>query len=131
MDAIVLVKINNCLAEGEARGLKLLIFTQTIKAITLSDLMYVILDLQKKEILWGIIVNKYCPVETNIIIERVYIYKQTTINTFYPSFRMYFNLLTLLVPTTLIMKRAPVFPYRNFGIRCFQLKQNGVTTWNV
>ena len=46
-----------------------------------------------------------------------------TTNPFYPSFRMYFNLLTLLVPTTLIMKRAPVFLYRNLGIRCFQLKQ--------
>ena len=37
----------------------------------------------------------------------------------------YTHTITLLVPTTLIMKRAPVFPYRNFGIRCFQLKQNG------
>ena len=50
---------------------------------------------------------------------------------FYPSFRMYFNLLTLVVCMTLSTCRAPVFPYRNFGIRCFQLKQNGVTTWNV
>ena len=45
--------------------------------------------------------------------------------TFYPSFRMYFNLLTLLVLTTLSTCRAPVFPYRNLGIRCFQLK-----TWS-
>ena len=51
--------------------------------------------------------------------------------TFYPSFRMYFNLLTLVVCMILIMKPAPVFPYRNLGIRCFQLKQNGVATWNV
>ena len=50
---------------------------------------------------------------------------------FYPSFRMYFNLLTLVVSTTLFMKRAPVFLYRNLCIRCFQLKQNGVATWNV
>ena len=50
---------------------------------------------------------------------------------FYPSFRMYFNLLTLVVSMPLSTCRAPVFSYRNFGIRCFQLKQNGVTTWKV
>ena len=55
----------------------------------------------------------------------------TVEGSFYPSFRMYFNLLTLLVCMTLSTCRAPVFPYRNFGIRCFQLKQNGVTTRNV
>ena len=48
-----------------------------------------------------------------------------------PIFSMYFNMFTLLVSTTLFMRREPVLLYRNLGIGCFQLKQNGVATWNV
>ena len=74
------------------------------------------------------ITNSYVNVVIHFIVDGV---SWTSNISFYPSFRMHFNLLTLVVSTTLFMKRAPVFLYRNLSIRCFQLKQNGVATWNV
>ena len=44
---------------------------------------------------------------------------------FYPSFRMYFNLLALLVHTPLIMKRAPVFRTGSLAFVAFNLNKMG------
>ena len=62
--------------------------------------------------------NKICYLAD--IVER-----QSPVGAFYPSFRMYFNLLALLVHTSLIMKRAPVFRTGSLAFVAFNLNKMG------